>query len=84
MLSTKYPENRVSVATIKGISSPVQLLSYPDLKIQEHAATALLNLSNDEVNKRLMTREGAIPDIIEILHNGSIEAKENSVATLFI
>ncbi|KAF3446896.1 hypothetical protein FNV43_RR12076 [Rhamnella rubrinervis] len=52
-------------------------------KIQEHAVTALLNLSIDDVNKRLITREGAIPAIIEILQNGSIEAKENSAATLF-
>lgn len=83
MLSKENPENRVLIASSGGIPPLVQLLSYPDPKIQEHAVTALLNLSIDETNKRIITREGAIPPIIEILQSGSIEAKENSAATLF-
>ncbi|KAG4925606.1 hypothetical protein JHK87_051146 [Glycine soja] len=83
MLSKENPENRVLVAEHGGIPPLVQLLSYPDSKIQEHAVTALLNLSIDEGNKSLISTEGAIPAIIEVLENGSCVAKENSAAALF-
>lgn len=83
MISKENSENRVLVAKHGGIRPLVQLLSYPDSKIQEHAVTALLNLSINEGNKRLISREGAIPAIIEVLESGSVEAKENSAAALF-
>ncbi|KAG4209577.1 hypothetical protein ERO13_A03G209400v2 [Gossypium hirsutum] len=83
MLSKENPENRISIANTGGIPGLVQLLYYPDSKIQEHAVTALLNLSIDETNKRLIAREGAIKAIIEILQNGTDEARENSAAALF-
>ncbi|KAF4382134.1 hypothetical protein G4B88_009424 [Cannabis sativa] len=83
LLSKENPENRILIAHNGGIPPLVQLLSYPDTKIQEHAVTALLNLSIDESNKKLIAREGAIPAIIEVLQKGSIEARENSAAALF-
>ncbi|KAF2322630.1 hypothetical protein GH714_025442 [Hevea brasiliensis] len=51
--------------------------------LQEQPATALLNLLIDEANKRIIAREGAIPAIIDILQNGTEEARENSTAALF-
>ncbi|KAL5706178.1 U-box domain-containing protein 15 [Ranunculus cassubicifolius] len=83
ILSKENPENRVTIANYGGITPLVQLLLYPDANIQEHAVTALLNLSIDEVNKRYIAREGAIPAIIEILRHGKTEAQENSAACLF-
>ncbi|KAL5557727.1 hypothetical protein UlMin_033938 [Ulmus minor] len=83
MLSKGSPENRILIANSGGIPPLVQLLSYPDSKIQEHAVTALLNLSIDDANKRLIAREGAIPAIIEVLQSGNVEARENSAAALF-
>ncbi|KAH7574784.1 hypothetical protein JRO89_XS02G0003900 [Xanthoceras sorbifolium] len=83
MLSKENPDNRILIANNGGIPPLVQLLSYPDSKIQEQTVTALLNLSLDETNKRLIAREGAIPAIIEILQNGTYEARENSAAALF-
>lgn len=83
MLSKENPDNRILIAEHGGIQPLVQILSYPDSKIQEHAVTALLNLSIDEGNKKLISKEGAIPAIIEVLENGSIVAKENSAAALF-
>lgn len=71
------------IASSGGIQLLVQLLSYPDSRIQEHAVTALFNLSIDESNKKLISQEEAIPAIIEILQNGTIGAKENSAAALF-
>ena len=83
MLSKENPETRVLFAKSGAIPPLVQLLSYPDSKIQEHAVTALLNLSIDESNKMLITNEQAIPAIIEVLQNGSIGSRENSAAALF-
>ncbi|XWS20847.1 hypothetical protein CRYUN_Cryun30bG0004100 [Craigia yunnanensis] len=83
MLSKENPETRILFAKSGAIPPLVQLLSYPDSKIQEHAVTALLNLSIDESNKKLITNEQAIPAIIEVLQNGSMESRENSAAALF-
>ncbi|KAA8528827.1 hypothetical protein F0562_036182 [Nyssa sinensis] len=83
MLSKESPESRILIANCGGIPALVLLLSYPDSRIQEHAVTALLNLSIDESNKKLITREEPIPAIIEVLQNGSVGAKENSAAALF-
>ncbi|KAJ9674963.1 hypothetical protein PVL29_024086 [Vitis rotundifolia] len=83
MLSKENPVNRVLIAQSGGIPPLVQLLSYPDSKIQEHTVTALLNLSIDEANKKLIAIEGAIPAIIDVLRVGSVEAKGNSAAALF-
>uniref|UniRef100_A0A5B7AI49 RING-type E3 ubiquitin transferase n=1 Tax=Davidia involucrata TaxID=16924 RepID=A0A5B7AI49_DAVIN len=83
MLSKESPESRILIAKCGGIPALVHLLSYPDSRIQEHAVTALLNLSIDESNKKLITREESIPAIIEVLQNGSVGAKENSAAALF-
>ncbi|KAH1042914.1 hypothetical protein GYH30_024985 [Glycine max] len=82
MLSKEIQENRVFVAEHGGIPPLVQLLCYPDSKIQEHAVTTLLNLSIDEGNKSLISTKGVIPTIIEVLENGSCVAKENSAAAL--
>ncbi|XVF35830.1 hypothetical protein REPUB_Repub19eG0004600 [Reevesia pubescens] len=83
MLSKENPDTRVLFAKSGAIPPLVQLLSYPDFKIQEHAVTALLNLSIDESNKKLITNEQAIPAIIEVLQKGSMESRENSAAALF-
>ncbi|XP_006588216.1 U-box domain-containing protein 15-like [Glycine soja] len=82
MLSKEIQENRVFVAEHGGIPPLVQLLCYPDSKIQEHAVTTLLNLSIDEGNKSLISTKGVIPTIIEVLENGSYVAKENSAVAL--
>lgn len=82
-LSKDNPDNRILIASMGGVTPLVQLLSFPDSKIQEHAVTALLNLSLNEANKRVIAQEGAIPAIIDILQNGTDEARENSAAALF-
>ncbi|KAM1463369.1 hypothetical protein ACFXTO_043168 [Malus domestica] len=56
LISKENPENRILVAKSGGIPPLVQLLSYPGSKIQQYAVTALLNLSIDKTNKKLITR----------------------------
>ncbi|CAN6481090.1 unnamed protein product [Victoria cruziana] len=82
-LSKENPDNRILIAKSGGIPPLVNLLSYPDSRIQENAVTALLNLSIDETNKRIIAKEEAIPAIIEVLTHGNVGARENSAAALF-
>nr|CAD1817628.1 unnamed protein product [Ananas comosus var. bracteatus] len=61
----------------------INLLYTTDLRIQEHAVTALLNLSIHDDNKAGIVSSGAVPGIVNVLKNGSMEARENAAATLF-
>ncbi|KAK7345764.1 hypothetical protein VNO77_16375 [Canavalia gladiata] len=83
-LLTKHDmENRIMVGRC-GAVTPLLSLLYSDVKItQEHAVTALLNLSINEDNKTLIMEAGAIEPLIHVLKTGNDGAKENSAATLF-
>ncbi|KAI4339254.1 hypothetical protein MLD38_024216 [Melastoma candidum] len=83
LLAKRNADNRVCIAEAGAIPLLVELLSSPDLRTQEHAVTALLNLSINESNKGTIVNAGAITDIVHVLKNGSMEARENAAATLF-
>ncbi|KAI4340375.1 hypothetical protein MLD38_025219 [Melastoma candidum] len=51
--------------------------------MQEHAVTAILNLSICEDNKGIIVSSGAVPGIVHVLKKGSMEARENAAAALF-
>lgn len=83
LLAKRNADNRVCIADAGAIPLLVELLSSLDPRAQEHAVTALLNLSINESNKGTIVNAGAIPDIVDVLRNGSMEARENAAATLF-
>ncbi|KAJ4834631.1 U-box domain-containing protein 14 [Turnera subulata] len=83
LLAKRNADNRICIAEAGAIPLLVELLSSPDPRTQEHAVTALLNLSINESNKGTIVNAGAIPDIVDVLKNGSMEARENAAATLF-
>ncbi|WJX20306.1 U-box domain-containing protein 14 [Trifolium repens] len=83
LLAKRNADNRVCIAEAGAIPLLVELLSSTDPRTQEHAVTALLNLSINESNKGTIVNAGAIPDIVDVLKNGSMEARENAAATLF-
>ncbi|KAF8396544.1 hypothetical protein HHK36_018168 [Tetracentron sinense] len=83
LLAKTDANNRIRIAEAGVIPMLVELLSSSDPKTQEHAVTALLNLSKNETNKGSIVNAGAIPDIVDVLRNGSMEARENAAATLF-
>ncbi|KAH7432138.1 hypothetical protein KP509_07G010000 [Ceratopteris richardii] len=83
MLAKRNAENRVCIAEAGAIPLLMKLLSSPDPRTQEHAVTALLNLSIHDDNKGAIVNCGAIDPIVEVLKNGSMEARENAAATLF-
>ncbi|CAK8573118.1 unnamed protein product [Lathyrus sativus] len=83
LLAKRNADNRVCIAEAGAIPLLVELLSSGDPRTQEHAVTALLNLSINESNKGTIVNAGAIPDIVDVLRSGSMEARENAAATLF-
>ncbi|KAL4200730.1 hypothetical protein AMTRI_Chr02g255000 [Amborella trichopoda] len=83
LLAKHNMENRIVIANCGAIRLLVGLLHSEDLKTQENAVTALLNLSINDNNKTIIANEGAIEPLIHVLRTGNPEARENSAATLF-
>lgn len=83
LLAKRNADNRVAVAEAGAIPLLTHLLTAPDSRTQEHAVTALLNLSICEDNKGSIVSSGAVPGIVQVLRKGSMEARENAAATLF-
>ncbi|GAB4860172.1 U-box domain-containing protein 13 [Ancistrocladus abbreviatus] len=83
LLAKRNADNRVAIAQAGAIPFLVRLLSTPDSRTQEHAVTALLNLSICDNNKGAIVSSGAVPGIVLVLKKGSMEARENAAATLF-
>ncbi|XP_042506413.1 U-box domain-containing protein 3-like [Macadamia integrifolia] len=83
LLAKHNIENRIIIVQCGAIKPLISLL-YSAVKLtQEHAVTALLNLSIYEDNKALIAEAGAIEPLIHVLKSGNAGAKENSAATLF-
>lgn len=83
VLAKHNMDNRIIIANCGAIILLVNLLRSTDLEVQEHAVTALLNLSINDNNKTAIANAEAIEPLIYVLETGSAEAKENSAATLF-
>lgn len=76
-------DNRTLIARCGAIPPLVSLL-YSSMKLtQEHAVTALLNLSISDSNKNIIAEAGAIEPLIHVLKSGNAVAKENAAASLF-
>ncbi|KAL2236420.1 UNVERIFIED_CONTAM: U-box domain-containing protein 3 [Sesamum indicum] len=76
-------ENRFIIGQC-GAISPLTSLLYSDVElIQEHAVTALLNLSINEKIKARIGAEGAVEPLIHVLRIGNAVARENAAAALF-
>lgn len=83
LLAKHNVENRNIIGQSSAIT-PLLLLLYSETKLtQEHAVTALLNLSINESNKAMIAEAGAIEPLIHVLKTGNDGAKENSAAALF-
>ncbi|KEH23933.1 armadillo/beta-catenin repeat protein [Medicago truncatula] len=83
LLTKHNMENRIIVGQCGTITHLLPLLSSNTKITQEHAVTAILNLSINEDNKTLIMEAGAIEPLIHVLKSGNNGAKENSAATLF-
>lgn len=76
-------ENRIMIGK-SGAIQPLLSLLRSNIKItQEHAVTALLNLSINGNIKLMIAESGAIDPLIHVLETGNSCAKENAAAALF-
>ncbi|XP_027368518.1 U-box domain-containing protein 1-like [Abrus precatorius] len=84
LLAKTGMDNRRIIAEVGAIPFLVTLLGSHDSRIQEHAVTALFNLSIFDNNKILIMAAGAVDNIVEVLESGkTMEARENAAASIF-
>eukprot|EP00268_Persea_americana_P037574 TRINITY_DN3722_c0_g1_i4.p1 TRINITY_DN3722_c0_g1~~TRINITY_DN3722_c0_g1_i4.p1 ORF type:complete len:658 (+),score=156.88 TRINITY_DN3722_c0_g1_i4:218-2191(+) len=83
VLARRSADNRVCIAAAGAIPLLISLLPTTDPNTQEHAVTALLNLSICIENKRTIVSLGAVPGIVQVLKKGNVAAQENAAASLF-
>lgn len=76
-------ENRIIIGDCGAIVPLITLFQSEEEVTQEHAVTALLNLSINENIKARIAEEGALEPLIHVLRTGNAGAKENAAATLF-
>ncbi|KAH7284307.1 hypothetical protein KP509_34G048100 [Ceratopteris richardii] len=78
-------DNRKVIADAGAVPLLIPLLSVPDVRTQEHAVTAILNLSIFPPNKEIIVEAGAIDPLIHVLCSSDTSdvARENSAAALF-
>ncbi|KAF7816503.1 U-box domain-containing protein 1-like [Senna tora] len=84
LLAKTGMDNRRIIAEAGAIPFLVTLLGSHNPRIQEHAVTALFNLSIFDNNKVLIMAAGAVDNIVEVLESGkTMEARENAAAAIF-
>lgn len=82
LLAKNRADNRVLIAESGAVPVLVPLLRCSDPWTQEHAVTALLNLSLHEGNKMLITNAGAVKSLIYVLKTGTETSKQNAACAL--
>ncbi|MCL7042192.1 hypothetical protein MKW94_022742 [Papaver nudicaule] len=83
LLAKNRSENRALIGESGAIQALVPLLKCSsDPWTQEHAVTALLNLSLHEGNKALITESGAIKPLVYVLKTGTETSKQNAACAL--
>ncbi|KAK7262095.1 hypothetical protein RJT34_29655 [Clitoria ternatea] len=82
LLAKNRADNRALIADSDAVPALVPLLRCSDPWTQEHAVTALLNLSLLEENKVLITSAGAVKSLIYVLKTGTETSKQNAACAL--
>ncbi|XP_075495176.1 uncharacterized protein LOC142532691 [Primulina tabacum] len=82
LLAKNRADNRVLIGESGAVPALIPLLRCSDPMTQEHAVTALLNLSLHESNKTLITKSGAVKSLIYVLKTGTEISKQNAACAL--
>ena len=82
LLAKNRADNRALIGESGAVAALVPLLRCSDPWTQEHAVTALLNLSLLEENKALITNAGAVKALIYVLKTGTETSKQNAACAL--
>ncbi|CAI9773176.1 unnamed protein product [Fraxinus pennsylvanica] len=82
ILAKNRADNRELIGESGAVPALIPLLRCSDPWTQEHAVTALLNLSLHENNKSLITNAGAVKSLIYVLKTGTETSKQNAACAL--
>ncbi|KAE8689667.1 putative TRANSPARENT TESTA 12 protein [Hibiscus syriacus] len=82
LLAKNRVDNRALIGESGAIPALIPLLRNSDPWTQEHAVTALLNLSLFEANKSLIINGGAIKSLVYVLKTGTETSKQNAACAL--
>ncbi|XP_076925554.1 U-box domain-containing protein 4-like [Bidens hawaiensis] len=82
-LAKNNMENRILIGQSGAIQPLISLLHSNQKLTQEHAVTALLNLSINGNIKSMIAESGAVEPLIDVLETGNTCAKENAATALF-
>ncbi|KAM7501050.1 hypothetical protein LguiA_025464 [Lonicera macranthoides] len=82
LLAKNRSDNRALIGESGAVPALIPLLRCSDPVTQEHAVTALLNLSLHEENKPLISHAGAIKALIYVLKTGTETSKQNAACAL--
>ncbi|KAL0300882.1 UNVERIFIED_CONTAM: protein spotted leaf 11 [Sesamum radiatum] len=82
LLAKNRADNRALIGESGAVPALIPLLRCSDPITQEHAVTALLNLSLHERNKSLIGNAGAIKSLIYVLKTGTETSKQNAACAL--
>ncbi|KAK0597855.1 hypothetical protein LWI29_029230 [Acer saccharum] len=82
LLAKNRSDNRELIGESGAVPALIPLLKCSDPWTQEHAVTALLNLSLHESNKTLITNAGAVKSLVYVLKTGTETSKQNAACAL--
>ena len=82
LLAKNRADNRALIGESGAVPALIPLLRCSDPWTQEHAVTALLNLSLHEGNKMVITDAGAIKSLVYVLKTGTETSKQNAACAL--
>ncbi|KAG6416447.1 hypothetical protein SASPL_123877 [Salvia splendens] len=82
LLAKNRADNRALIGESGAVPALIPLLNCSDAMTQEHAVTALLNLSLHDGNKSVLTRAGAVKSLIYVLKTGTEASKQNAACAL--
>ncbi|EPS60832.1 hypothetical protein M569_13970, partial [Genlisea aurea] len=76
-------ESRAALCSEKLLVALRQMLASRYAALQTNAAAAVVNLSLEKSNKVKIVRSGVVPPLIDVLKNGSGEAREHAAGAIF-
>ncbi|XP_027086881.1 uncharacterized protein [Coffea arabica] len=82
LLAKNRADNRALIGEAGAVPALIPLLRCSDPLTQEHAVTALLNLSLHQDNKALIADAGAVKSLVYVLKTGTEISKQNAACAL--
>ncbi|KAJ8550046.1 hypothetical protein K7X08_033753 [Anisodus acutangulus] len=76
-------KNKISIINAGALEPIIYFLQSENSTLQDHATASLLTLSASSVTKPIISASGIIPRLVEVLRQGSSQAKVDAVMALY-